>query len=274
MTFIMIIFAGVGTAALTDSQALFLPAALVLLYGVVVAFATRRCGDFSLAEHHIDSVYFLGFLFTLISLLMLFTRVQFSREGWDAGGAGGEMWQVFSYVGVSVSTSIAGVLMRAVVRSFYLHHHPENSDSLERSYELLARVADQFSSRSGETFDGITAFLRDRQETQQSLAEAEEGYRQSIERFVQETDRLSTSLSGAGQQLAGHLVGTAEVVAAHRDEVEQFLTLSRRFAAAADDAPVAAITSELQEFRRGVAELNLVIDSLVDVLEQRVGQIR
>lgn len=163
--------------------------------------------------------------------------------------------------------------MRNVVRSYYLFHHREHSDSLERSYELLARVAEQFSSGSRETFTAITAFLKERQETQQSLAAAEEGYRQSIDSFVRETDRITTLLSTAGGDFAGSLAASAQVMSDHRDGMEHFLALSRRFAAAAEDAPVAAVTRELQEFRRGVEELNLVVDSLVDVLEQRVERI-
>ncbi|MFW6223374.1 MAG: hypothetical protein ACOC4A_00645, partial [Spirochaetota bacterium] len=47
---------------LPEDYAFLSPMVLVVVYGLVVSRALRDCHDASLADHHIDSIYYLGFL--------------------------------------------------------------------------------------------------------------------------------------------------------------------------------------------------------------------
>ncbi len=51
-----------------------LPTGLVFIYGLIVKSSSSGFDNFDLAEHHTESIYFLGFLFTLISMAVLFYR--------------------------------------------------------------------------------------------------------------------------------------------------------------------------------------------------------
>ncbi len=79
------------------------PSLIVAVYAVVVWRGVRNSVDAEFQEHHIDSVYFLGFLFTLISLFSLFAS--YAGIG-RAGLVKPNIDDVFFYVGIAVTTSL------------------------------------------------------------------------------------------------------------------------------------------------------------------------
>lgn len=65
---------------LEDLASFLLPMGIVFIYGLIVKSSSRGLNDFDLAEHHTESIYFLGFLFTLISLAALDGFVEATRR--------------------------------------------------------------------------------------------------------------------------------------------------------------------------------------------------
>jgi hypothetical protein len=133
---------------LIPELATFGPSASVVLFALIVAVAQKAGADGEISDHYADSVYFLGFLFTLVSLATLFYRL---GEGGLGGSLAAEalsdetldgsaivtllesqrmalstrmLEETFSLIGVAVTTSIAGVLMRNMVRSWFLKTIP------------------------------------------------------------------------------------------------------------------------------------------------------
>lgn len=229
-----------------------LPTAIVLVYALAVGSNLTRCEDRTLAEHHIDTIYFLGFLFTLFSLVTLFYRVQ------NGGHTGAELLsRVVVYVGVSVSTSIAGVLFRSIVRGSYLRRHPERS------------------------VDTIEAFLAERETTTRALERKESQYLKALDRYVEATNSFSDGLSTSHSDLVTRTESIARVMETQAANVDSFASITARLSETVatmerrtDSLPLEAVTKELESFHQGVRELNLVLDSLITVLENKVERVR
>ncbi|TVR34681.1 MAG: hypothetical protein EA404_02120 [Spirochaetaceae bacterium] len=261
-----------------DHQYLFFaPTALVMFYALLVHRLLANCYEQTLADHHIDSVYFLGFLFTLVSLITLFYRLQ---SGLNAADGSAQISQAFYYVGVSVSTSIAGVLFRNMARGAWLRDHPEDSDNLEKSYQLLKSIADSFSVNYRQTFEQIQLFLSERRESLSVLSDKETEYLAALERFIGATNGFSHGLDHSGRELSARLQQLSEQLALHGETVAGFTQLGAAFTQTAaqlhtqaERAPLAAINQELEQFHGGVGELNRVLDSVITLLEARVERV-
>ncbi len=236
----------------TGSVVYVLPTAIVLVYALAVGSILAQCEDRTLAEHHIDTIYFLGFLFTLFSLVTLFFRVQ------NGGHTGAELLsRVVVYVGVSVSTSIAGVLFRSIVRGSYLRRHPERS------------------------VDTIEAFLAEREGTTRALKRKESQYLKALDRYVEATNSFSEGLQESRSAIVTQTEAIARVLDTQTANLDTFSTMTAGLAetvATMDrrtaSLPLDSVTQELESFHRGVRELNQVLDSLITILEQKVERVR
>jgi len=93
---------------------LFYPAALVALYGFLISSSLRNCHDSSHYDHYSDSICFLGFLYTLEALIAFFI---FLERSLHSAGPSFSLWQALSLIGVSLSTSAAGMVFRNMLRS-------------------------------------------------------------------------------------------------------------------------------------------------------------
>ncbi|MFO8064294.1 MAG: hypothetical protein R6V29_06620 [Spirochaetia bacterium] len=279
---------------ITSGYAFFLPIAFVAAYGVVVSSALRNCYDRSFADHHIDSIYFLGFLYTLISLVTLFYRLQTELGGIEqAAGAAAEgdaaglaiagsaaMSKALYYVGISVSTSLAGVLFRNMVRGTYLKSHPDESDELERTYRLLTSIAEQFASDYRKTFENLELFLSERAETTKEMNETEKRYLESLETFTKTTESFTRALSATEGELSkrvselGSTMGEYEAGVSRLTEMTgEIADATRRVSSGAGEMPLETTSVELKRFRTGVEELNTVLDSLISILDTKVEKV-
>jgi len=230
-----------------------LPAAIVLIYALYIRSEIMSCPDRSLAEHHADSIYFLGFLFTLASLITLF--MQMARPG--ATDSDTVVRSVLVYIGISISTSIAGVLFRSIVRGHYLLKFPER------------------------TVDSIEAFLTERAVTTNALLEKEQAYLQALDRYIAATETFSHNLSQSQALLTPHVEAMAGVLNTQTAGLNTFHQLADRFLETAAllehraaGIPWNIVTQEMNHFHRGVEELNGVLDSLITVLEHKVERIQ
>ena len=265
---------------LVEMEVAFLaPTALVTSYAILVWILLAHCYEQAFADHHLDSIYFLGFLFTLFSLVTLFRELHSSLSLQSANGAGQVAGALF-YVGISVSTSIAGVLFRNMARGAWLRDHPDDPDQLEKSYELLKSIADGFSTNYRETFERIQLFLAERQEGLSVLTERETDYLASLERFISATNSFSSALESSQRQMSTRIVQLADALERQAATVESFADLTGTFSrtsatvhAQAERLPLDALNEELQRFQRGVGELNGVLDSFISLLETRLERV-
>ncbi|MFW6215237.1 MAG: hypothetical protein ACOC45_04745 [Alkalispirochaetaceae bacterium] len=299
LNLLFFIFAATGAGIiymageLTDGQALFIPVALVAVYGFLVQRLLQDCRDHALADHHLDSIYFLGFLMTLTALAVFFYELQTGPgdalplvpEGTlsDSVARSNEADPIVGalyYVGVSVTTSLAGVLFRNLARGAYLRDHPEEDSRLEETYDALLAAAERFTSGYQSTFERLELFLKDREEAVRERRELEGREREAAARFIEATEAFSRALTEARM----NLVNGAAVV---ESEAASLARATARFSAEADTAgesterltarlesmPLSQLTDELGEFRGRTRELNLVLDSLIEIIEGKVGSL-
>lgn len=259
---------GAGAWLLTTSEQLapklelILPPLIIAGYALVVYSALRAAQNDAALEHYADSIYFLGFMLTLVSLITLFYRLQFDL-GLVLGAAGPSAGEVglsglvlersFSHIAVAVSTSLAGVLLRNMVRGALLatEQHTDGNDALGSEEDL--------------------AVVRQR----------EVEYVQALEAFVSSTGAFSEGLAAQQQQLGQRLEEMSAAVARHEEVLSGYAELGRslvrsaeRVQELAEHTPLRELNEQLRAFHGGVRELNLVLDSMIGILEQKVECVR
>lgn len=283
LNMLFLVFAVLGFAAigrnelLPEGYAPFLPVALVALYGLLVGRILRECRDRALADHHLDSIYFLGFLFTLVSLAVFFLELQHAVAG-DLSGA--LMGEAFYYVGVSVTTSLGGVLFRNIARGSYLRDHPDESGDLAEMYRALERAAKSFTDGYEETFSRLDLFLRERSESAEELREAELRNRRAVGELAEVTEKVArqlteaqSTLSGAAGEVTVQVNGFGRAVAELESRARTAAEATAGYRGDLENLPLEAVGAELHRFRTGVDELNLVLDSLLEILNEKVGRL-
>lgn len=162
-----------------------------------------------LADHHLDSIYFLGFLYTLVSLAVFFLEVQIE-----------------------------------------------------------------------ETFNKLDLFLRERAESSERLREVELRQSKSLEELAGATEALARRLTEAQEQLGSAATGVSAQVNNLSRTVRE---LQERAAGAGESMeqvkvelnglPITQVSVELERFGGGVDELNLVLDSLLEIMDKKVGSL-
>ncbi len=262
--FLFFLFAAIGGllihyhGKIDFAYALYLPTGVVVLYSLMIILFLKRTSLREQAEHRIDSIYFLGFLFTLISLVSLFSL--FSREllGDDADLSRLAM-MIFPYLGISVSTSIAGVLFRNILRGWYLSREAKKSGGeepgIDNSEELLRAIA--------ETLKPMKEYLAERGGKLELLANKEDAYLASLSRFIEATDSFSGNLESSNQLLQRQLTSFADTLG----ESEEALQRMNRMSASLEDASL-----QMDTFSRGTKELNTVLDGLLVILDEKVRE--
>ena len=283
LNMLFLIFAVLGFAAIARSEQLpesygaFLPVGLVAVYGLLVGWILRECRDRALADHHLDSIYFLGFLFTLVSLAVFFMELQELDAGQLSGALMGE---AFYYVGVSVTTSLGGVLFRNIARGSYLRDHPDESEDLREMYRALESAARSFTEGYEETFSRLDLFLRERSESAEELREAELRNRRALEELAEVTETVARrltetqrTLSGAAGEVGVQVHGFGRAVAELESRAHAAAESAAGVRGELEELPLSEVGGELHRFRTGVDELNLVLDSLLEILDRKVGSL-
>jgi hypothetical protein len=270
-----------GDTALSLRGELLAIVGLIVVYGLLVSAMLRGCRDRSLAEHHLDAIYFLGFIFTLAALVALFMRV--------TGGSFEAQGEVLSeevlgtalhYIGISVTSSLAGILMRNLARGHYLKTHPEEDDTLAETYALLHRTVAQFSEASRQSFEKLDLFLAERSETMSSMTEKEQRYLAGLEAFTEATERFAGGLTRSEAELSARVADLRNSVDGYQRYLSRFAEVTDTLARSSDAArermdalPIEAAGAELERFRSGVQDLNKVLDSLIELLERKVQRV-
>lgn len=283
LNFLFPLFAAAGFAAIFFCEdidydfAFLIPTGLTALYGIVIGSVVSKAYDYDLAEHLIDSIYFMGFLYTLMSLVTLFYKLN--------GAAGVELGETavssaFYYVGISVTTSITGVLFRSMSRGKYLKNHPEDQVSLEKSYELLRSIADSFSSSYTDTFETIKLYLDERTRTAAAVNSKEREYLTALETFITVTERFSRNLTEAETRLVERTDDFAKTLKTQSGTVKEIAESTLLLSSAAirirnelEGLPLEQVNQNLVQFRSETGDLNLVLDSLIEIIERKIERV-
>lgn len=227
------------------------PTLTVLVYALLVRHLTASCEDRPYAEHAIDLIYYLGFLFTLFALVILFSSLGAAAAGADL------LSTALTYIGISVTTSLAGVLGRSMVRGSYLRRHPERSA------------------------DTIEAFLAERAATVEALAGREQAYLDALDRYIQATSAFAGGLGDLQERLGAPVELVAAQVRRQVQSLDELEAVQQRLIQTAEAIhressiiPWSEVGAQMDSFRTGVSELNAVIDGLVEVLESKVERIQ
>lgn len=233
----------------------FAPTAMVIVYALAVSHIVTACNDRTFAEHAIDSVYYLGFMFTLFALIVLFATVGHSSAG---GRLSIDLVSTsMTYIGISVTTSLAGVLLRSMVRGRYLRKHPER------------------------TADTIESFLSERAAITEALAEREHEYLTALEQYISATTTFSQNLAKAQDELTIPIQQVANQVGRQVTSLEELEAVQQRLVQTTDaihrkstEVPWSEVGTQMNVFRTKVSDLNAVVDGLVAVLETKVERIK
>jgi hypothetical protein len=264
--FILIFYTGE-----TGGNAVFLlPTAMIGVYGIIVMVSTSGSQEERSAEHHIDTIYYLGFLYTLMSLVTLFYRLNAVGTA-DQGDA--VFHSALYYVGVSVTTSIAGILFRSMARGHYLKDHGGEDEGLERSYRLLKEIAEEFSHSYRDTFETIKLYLDERTRTAAAIGEQEQAYLEALRVFSGAVESFSRELTATGNSLAGETGRFTRELSAQGDALRELSTASDRVRNGFDSLPLAPVADALAGFRTETGELNGVLDGLIELLERKVERV-
>ncbi len=219
----------------------------------------------------------MGFLYTLFSLGTLFYRLHYDQI---AGTDGEPVALVLYYIGISVTTSIAGILFRIIVQGFYLSRHPGKEEDIHKTYQLLQSVAESFVQNSTEAFRSIQLFLEERSENAQLLEKREKEYIENMHKLSEASHGFCLRLSEAEDELLRGLEGFHTSLEKQRGELEELGRVEQELAHFRErigketrDFPLTEIRHELEDFKTGTAELNEVVDSLVSLLERKVEKV-
>jgi len=277
---------------LDETASFLIPAGIVFIYALIVKLKLRIPdhsvpeqfdklsvspveGD--LAEHHTESIYFLGFLFTLISLAVFFYRFS---TGFFALKSVEQISQTFHFIGISVTTSIVGVLMLNMVRPGVLSQYSSDHESLEKSFEILKQIASDFSTGYKTTFENLDTFLEERRNNSAVLDSKEKEYLAALDGFIDATRRFSSNLKNADKSLVNHVdyyLKTAELqsnsIVALNEASNDLAASTLRIRSDIEMIPMEDVADNIRALGIETGELNTVIDSLLEIMEHKLERV-
>jgi hypothetical protein len=112
--------------------------------------------------------------------------------------------ETFSLIGVAVTTSIAGVLMRNMVRSWFLKNHSGGNGDMEQAVaELKKRFAEGMSGGFADSMQAIGDYFEERKDLAGQIKRKEKAYLSGLENFTESMDRFAGRLNEVEKNLAG-----------------------------------------------------------------------
>jgi methyl-accepting chemotaxis protein len=306
LNFMFFIAALGGSALIIYSRMLepevanFGPTSVVVIFALMVAIAQKAGADGELSEHYADSIYFLGFLFTLVSLATLFYRMGEGGLGSSLAGAVGAsgdaeemsltllesqrfalstkmIEETFSLIGIAVTTSVAGVLMRNLVRSWFLKDHSGGNGDMEAAVSEHRKISEGMSGGFSDTMGAIGSYFEERKDLAGQMKKKEKAYVNGLENFTETIDRFSSRLSEvekklleSSESLGNNLKRQAEGIGSTDESLRSLSAGLQSLKADAEAINLKKTVDELATFGRETGELNAVLDSLIDIVERKV----
>jgi len=300
LNFLFFISAAGGAASIVYAHlivyeySLLIPTSVVVVFAFAVAIAQKAGSDGEIAEHYAESIYFLGFLFTLVSLAALFYKI-------GSGGLGSGLTEsmpslkasqlmalstktieeTFTYIGIAVTTSVAGVLLRNIVRSKFLKNNPGGQDNLESAVIQLKQIAEGMNGGFSDTMTAIGSYFEQRQDLAGKLKKKEKAYVDGLENFTETIDRFSKRLNevekgllGSAESLADNLKKQAEGISSADQGLRGLTDRLHSLKSDTDTIDLKGTADHVAAFGRETGELNSVLDSLIDIIERKVDILR
>jgi len=254
------------------------PSLIVAVYAVVVWRGVRNSVDAEFQEHHIDSVYFLGFLFTLISLFSLFAS--YAGIG-RAGLVKPNIDDVFFYVGIAVTTSVVGVMLRSVVKGVVLKTKVGPTDELTASYELLRDIAAEFSTNYSSTFGLIQKTLEERATVSDAIKDKEQQYLLQIDKVIDASESLRRTFSEGKTMLSESIQGYTDLSSGFSRSIrelddsvqsvsEHVETLNGRMSS----IPAGQLAESFDQLSAVIQDFEKVLDGISDVFGHKLTKIK
>jgi hypothetical protein len=211
---------------------------IMFVYAIVVSKIPRLRVRLDQAG---DNAYYLGLLFTLLSMavaLSEFGASQFGPTAPDFGEAGAK--QIVGNFGIALGTTIAGIFIRVVL--YQLRVDPADVESMTRielaqAAKRMRGVLDSISQEMGSLLDQV------RQRTSDQLSHLIEQVRETLADYTREVATAARTLTESANstqtatmertvELTGRLTRVASEAEAAFDRLRQVepppLTLSRR----------------------------------------------
>jgi len=180
------------------------PIAIMLVYaGVSLTFRRLRMR----ADQTGDNLYYLGFLFTLVSLS--FTLWQFANNE-DVTR------EIIENFGIALGSTIAGLFLRVLFAQL-------RYDPIETERQARVELAETARLLRNELQQVAVDFNEFRRQLQQQIADSHLGLREQLDHSLSAfTERLRTVIEGASTSIAGSyegLSGKAEQIAKAGDDL-------------------------------------------------------
>jgi len=292
--------------------AMFYPTIAVVIFAFFVMVTHKPSTDIEISEYYSESIYFLGFLFTLISLAALFYRLGNDGLGSILGPGteavveqGSEaavveepisktlkasevmalsmqtIEKTFEYIGIAVTTSIAGVLMRNVVKARFIKNYVPESSDVEQSYGLLKEISTTLNSGFMDSVGAIGSYLEERKDLAGTIQKKEEEYIKSLESFNRSINEFTRNMDTSGANLSS----SSSLMTGHLEK--QITTITKT------DAGLMGLMYKLEEIQKSLADLkinnvaesmgnlntrtnefNEVLDKLIEIVEKKVDLVR
>ncbi len=300
LNFLFFICAAGGAASIAYAHllifeyTLLIPTGVVLVFAFAVAVAQKAGSDGEAAEHYAESIYFLGFLFTLVSLAALFYKL-------GSGGLGSGLTEsmpglkasqlmalstktieeTFAYIGIAVTTSVAGVLLRNIVRSKYLKNNPGGQGDIESAVIQLKQIAEGMNGGFSDTMTAIGEYFEQRKDLAGQMKKKEKAYVDGLENFTEVIDRFSKRLDevekgllGSAESLGNSLKKQADGISQADEGLRSLADRLRSLKSETDTIDLKGTADQVAAFGRETGELNAVLDSLIDIIERKVDSMR
>jgi hypothetical protein len=301
LNFMFFISASAGAAAIiagdrfTVDYSFWVSTGAVVFFGLIVAIAQKSGADAESSEHYTDSIYFMGFLFTLVSLATLFYRLGAGglgsglAAGADSGIRTSELMnlttkmieETFSLIGIAVTTSIAGVFLRNIVRSWFLKNHSDGEQDFEAAVLELKKIAEGMGGGFTETMNAIGNYFEERKELAGKIKKKEEDYLRGLETFTdavgnfsRRLEEVEKSLVAGSGALGDNLRKQAEGIHTADESLRSLSDRFRSMKIESESINLKSAADHVAAFGRETGELNAVLDSLIDIVQRKVDTMR
>jgi methyl-accepting chemotaxis protein len=210
-------------------------------------------------------------------MLTLFYRFSTSSSIAEAGS---RILDVFHYIGVSVTTSIAGVLLRNMVRTAWLAAHPDTGSGLAEAVLLLKETAEGFSRNYQTVYDSLNAFLAERRDNAAEFSKSEKAYTKALDACTEAAEHFAGSIKLTENKLTESMDGINSCVRAQMEGIKTLDEVNRDFSAASsrllkdlDRLPVMQIAESIKVLGRESSELGTVMDSILSIVEKKLERV-
>lgn len=225
------------------------PVAIMLIY------ALRHLKQKHLLGRVGDNLYYLGFLYTLVSLGVSLFEFSLSEE------SGEKITQIITNFGIAIASTIFGIIFRV------LFNQSEESPEEEATSKFGNAVSD-LSKEVSELDAQLRKFSNFRIELEQILRESSDRQKKAISQFNASVTRFTKTVEESREQLQANLDSFVNTVS---DLNAQVSNLDSALKASSD--AVSASVGAIQTISESVAESDVVnkINSLQvpeDLLEQ------